>query len=397
MTIPKMLKAAVSTYGDKVWMRKKRAGLWHEYSWRDSYDRVRYFSLGLISLGFGPGQALCITSDSDPQWFWAEIAAQAAGGSVVGLNRGRPAEELKAVIRQFGVKFVAAQDREQVDKLLEIKGDVPSLLKVIYWNAKGVETYQDPLLASFDEVAELGRRLNASQSGMFEDKMARIKRADSAITQCGSIDGSVVHSTTLTHDNLLTAIEGFRSVDPFNTSDRWFSYILPEGTVEQVMGLTGSLTGGMCIDFPENQETAQQDLREVGSTIVCYPSAFWEGLAAMVKDRIEKTTFVKRTISKMAASVGSRMADAKFGGRKPGVFLKAAGALAEFAFFRPLKARIGLANTRCVYAFGAELTPMAFKEMANMGLNVRQLDVSGGIVMVRRRDGGAKVESVGKV
>jgi long-chain acyl-CoA synthetase len=225
--------------------------------------------------------------------------------------------------------------------------------------------------------------------------MAQIKRTDPAIIQCGSIDGSVVHFTTLTHDNLLTEINGFSSTDPFTTSDRWFSYILPEGTVEQVMGLAGSLTSGMCIDFPENQETAQQDLREVGSTIVCYPSAFWEGLAATVKDRIEKTTFVKRTISRMAASVGSRMADGKLDGRKPGVFLKAAGALAEFGFFRPLKARVGLANTRCVYAFGAELTPMAFKEMANMGLNARQLDVSGGRVDSRPTAPG-KADSDGK-
>ena len=397
MTVPIALKAASSSYGKKAWMRKKVSGLWHEYSWREGYDKVRHFSLGLTSLGFQPGQTLCIIGDSDPQWFWAEIAAQAAGGSALGLSRSRSAEELKAAIRQFGIKFVAVQDRELVDKLLEIKGDVPSLLKVIYWNARGIETDQDPLLVSFDKVAKTGRDLEASQSSAFDQRMSQIKPSDAAVIRCDSFDGSVVHFTTLTHETLFTAIEGLRSTDLFNAGDRWFSFILPEGTVEQAVGLAGSLVSGMCLDFPENRETAQQDLREIGSTVVCYPSAAWEALAATVKDRIEKTTLVKRTLSKMAAQVGSRRTDVRLDGRKPGLFLKAAGALADFGFYHPLKARIGLANTRRVYAFGSELTSGTLKALLDMGLYVRQLDVSGATVIVRNGRDGARSDSAARV
>ena len=380
-----MLKAATSAYGNKVWMRKKRSGLWHEYSWQDGYDRVKRFSLGLTSLGFERGQALCIIGDSDPQWFWAEIAAQAAGGSVIGFNCERPAGEMKAVVRQFGVKFVVVQGREQVEKLLEIKPDLPGLVKVIYWNAKGLEEYRDPVLATFDEVSELGQRLEASHSGVFEEGIAQRKGMDTAFVQCGSINSSEVQSTAFNHEHLVAASESFRSMDPLNSKDRWFSSILPEGTVEQVISLVGGIASGICLDYPENRDTAQQDLREVGPTLVCHPSPFWEGLVSTVDDRIAKTTFVKRVMFRAAAPVGSRLADARLDGRKTSLSLRAAGALTEFGFFRPLKARLGLANTRRVYAFGPELAPKTLKALLNMGLDVRDLDISRGTVVVRHQ------------
>ncbi len=396
MTLPGMLKTASSTFGKKPWMRKKVSGLWHEYSWHEGYDKVRHFSLGLTSLGFQPGDTLCIMGDSDAQWFWAEIAAQAAGGSALGLSCARSAGEIKAALRQFGVKFVAAQDREQVGKLLEIKGDVPSLLKVIYWNTRGIEVDLDPMLISFDKVAQAGQKLDASQSGGFEERLARIKPSDAAIIRCDSVDGSVVQSTTLTHEGILTAIEGLRSTDHFHVGDRWFSSSQAEGTAEQTLGLAGSLISGMCIEFPENPDTAQQDLREVGSSFVCYPSALWEAMVATVKDRVEKTTLLKRALAKLAGLVGSRRGDARLKGRKPGLFSRAAAALAEFTFYRPLKARIGLANTKRVYAFGTELTPGTLRALLDMGLDVRQLEVSGATVALRRGASGVQADAAGK-
>lgn len=396
MTLPVALKTASSTYGKKTWMRKKLSGLWHEYSWHESYDKVRHFSLGLTSLGFQPGQPLCIIGDSDPQWFWAEIAAQAAGGSALGVNRSLPAEELKVAILQFRIKLAVVQDRDVVDRLLEIKGELPSLTKIIYWNARGIETDQDPLLVSFDEVVKTGRNLESSQSGSLDESISRVKPSDTAVITVNSVDVSAVQPKTLTHEELFTAIEGLRSTESFKAGDRWFSFIMPEGIVEQAACLAGSLTSGMCVDFPESREMAQQDLREVGSTLVCYPSAAWETLAATVKDRIEKTTLAKRAVSKMVSMLGSKRADAKLDGRKPGPFLRAAVALADFAFYRPLKARIGLANIRHAYTFGTDLTAATLKALLDMGLDVRQLDISGAAVTARqsraRADSGGKPE-----
>ncbi len=383
-TLPGMLEACASTYAGRPWMRKKQSGLWREYSWGEGHETVRRFSLGLSSLGFQPGEMLGIIGESDPHWFWAEIAAQAAGGSALGLGATWPGPETAAAIRRFGVRFVAVADRQQVEKLLRIRDDVPSLLRVIYWNPRGIEADQEPWLASFDRVAETGRDPEASRATALDERIARIKASDTAFTHFVSADGSAADSSALTHEALLGAIEALRPTDPFDAADRWFSSTPAEGTVEQALALTGSLTSGMAVDFAENQHTAQQDLREVASTLVCYPSAVWEGMAATVRDRIEKTTPVKRAVARAAGWAGSRRAGHALDGRKPGPLWKIPGGLAELAYYRPLKARIGLANTRCVYSFGARLTPETLSLLLGMGLNVRQLDVTGETIRVRQ-------------
>lgn len=54
-TLPKLLKYNYEKYGDrKVAMRVKDKGLWQRYTWKDYYEKVKYFSLGLISLGLEP-------------------------------------------------------------------------------------------------------------------------------------------------------------------------------------------------------------------------------------------------------------------------------------------------------------------------------------------------------
>ena len=55
-TLPKLLKEKYEKYGDKkVAMRAKEFGIWHTYTWKDYYEKVKYFSLGLISLGLERG------------------------------------------------------------------------------------------------------------------------------------------------------------------------------------------------------------------------------------------------------------------------------------------------------------------------------------------------------
>jgi long-chain acyl-CoA synthetase len=388
-TLAQLLRSGASTRGDRVWMRKKKSGLWQEHSWRSGYERVRHFSLGLTAMGFEPGQALAIIGDNDPEWFWSELAAQAAGGFVAAMERSRPPEEIQAALRQFSVKLAAVQDRETVDKLLRMKGEVPSLSRIIYWNPKGIESDLDPMLASFESVAETGRGLDGARSGLFEDGLTRFRGSDPALVRCGPIGGPAVQSVKFTHDTILAAVEPFTAGGHFTAKDSWLSFVPPSSLVEQVMGLAGSLASGMCLDIAESRDTAQADLREVGSTLVCYPAALWETLAATVKERIEKTTFMKRVASKMAAPAGSRMAQGRLGGHKPGPLWRTAGAVAEFGFYHPLKARIGLANARHVYSFGAELTRATLDLWHGMGLDLTQLEVTdSGVTMRKTPEGG---------
>ena len=78
LTLPQMLLRNCERYGDEIAWRQKEFGIWYEYTWRDIFEQVKYFSLGLISLDFQAGDKISIIGDNDRHWFWAELAAQAA-------------------------------------------------------------------------------------------------------------------------------------------------------------------------------------------------------------------------------------------------------------------------------------------------------------------------------
>ena len=380
-TLPKLLKANSSKWGDRIWMRKKRSGLWREYTWAEGYRKVKNLTLALVESGFEPGDRLCIVGDSDPEWFWTEIAAQAAGGVAVGFGVDQSSEELQRIARDQDVKIIFARDQEQIDRVLEMKANLPGLTKLVYWDGKGMRHYADPILGAFDEIVEMGRSRGTTHPELFEDRLMKVNGRDPAFVHCGRGNGFGDRTTTLTHSDLLAGSRTFCAVDPIAISDEWFSSVMPEGTIEQVVGLVGSLTCGMTMNFPENFYTAQQDIRELGPSLVFYPANMWESLAGSVQDRIKKTTVTKRAIFDLFASTGEKLAEKKLKGERPGAALWLRGALAERVLFRPLRARLGLANTRRAYSSGKILSPVTLETLLGLGLDFRQLYVSGGMLV----------------
>src|SRR3989304_10159261 len=152
-TLPKNLIAAWQKSGNKkIAMRQKEMGIWRSYTWQDSCQQVRQLSLGLMRLGMGRGDKGCIIGENDPQYFWAQLAIQSAGGVAVGIFTDSSPLEIKYIVDHSDSICVFAKDQEQCDKLLEIKDQLPRVIRVVYWEEKGLWNYQEPWLISFRDL-----------------------------------------------------------------------------------------------------------------------------------------------------------------------------------------------------------------------------------------------------
>jgi AMP-binding enzyme len=160
-TQPAVLAANVARFGARVAMRRKQYGIWQEWSWDGYAAHVRRVALGLVSLGFRRGDKLVILGDNDPEWYWAELAAQSLGGVAVGVFVDCLADEVAYYLTHAGAGFVIARDQEQVDKLLAIRDRVPDLRKIVFWDPKGLWACSDPLLMSFEVLEAEGNTLES--------------------------------------------------------------------------------------------------------------------------------------------------------------------------------------------------------------------------------------------
>ena len=62
------------------------------------------------------------------------------------------ASELVFPIQNAEIRFAIAEDQEQVDKLLEILPQCPSLARIFYDDARGMRHYSQPQLASYEKL-----------------------------------------------------------------------------------------------------------------------------------------------------------------------------------------------------------------------------------------------------
>jgi len=374
-TLPKNLIAGYQKYGDhKIAMRQKDLGIWRSFSWQHSYQQVRQLSLGLLELGLQRGDKVCIIGDNDPQYFWAQLAIQAAGGVAVGIFTDSAPPEIQYVVEHSDAVFVFAKDQEQCDKLLDIRAQVPQVQRVIYWDAKGLWSYDDPWLTSFEAVQALGRALDEAQPDCFDRAVAQGRGDDLAIFCYTSGTTGLPKGAMISHGNLIAGSDNAQQADPRLETDEYVSFLPPAWITENTLGLTVHLRTGMVVNFPESPATVQENIRETTPHVMLFSARLWEGMMALVQVKIAETSWINRALYRAFIPIGYRVASRRYEERQPvGLTWRLLHALGEFALFHPLRDKLGLTRVKSAYSSGAALNPDVIRFFRAIGVNIKQL------------------------
>jgi len=398
-TLPQYFVEKVHQYDEKkVAVRQKEFGIWREYSWQESYENVRDFGLGLIALGIERGDKVCTVGDNDRQYVWGYLALQAVGGVQVGLYTDAIASEMAYIASHSDSTFAFAKDQEQCDKMLEIREQTPQIKRVIYWDDKGLWDYDDPWLISFADVQTLGRELAAKEPSRFETELNIGGAEDTAVLCYTSGTTGLPKGVMLSHHNLLENTRMFNDIDPRNDDDNHVS-ILPLGWIgEHALGIAPHVYTGVILNFPEEPETARENIREIAPEGILYNSRLWESLVGMVQVQIIESTWLNRKLYDTFLPIGYKVADHTLRGEAIGLGLKAAYQLGDLAVFAPLRNQLGLSHIRTAYTSGSSLSPDVIRFFHAIGVNLKQVygstEATGGLTI--HRDGDIKFASVGK-
>jgi len=350
----------------------KEFGVWHRYSWEDYYHNVKYFSLGLISLGLEKGDVVCIIGDNEPEWFWGEFAVQAAGGTATGIFVDSIPSEVKYIAEHSDAKYAIVNDQEQTDKFLEIKDELPLLRKVIYWDPKGLRNYDAPNLISFAEVVELGKEYEEKHPGLFEQNIETGKGSDTAFIYYTSGTTGLPKGAVLTHQALINTARGFVSRYPLSENDDLISNFPAAWVGDSFFATIPHLLTGARLNFPEEPETVAEDTREVGPNFVIYGPRQWEGLVSEIQVKMMDAHPVKRFFYHLFLPVGHKIADLGFQNKKPSLFWRALHRIAYFLLFRALKDRLGLSKVRFAVTGSSVLSLDTFRLIHAIGIELRQ-------------------------
>ena len=396
-TLPQYLQQSAHKYGNtRVAMRKKQLGIWREFSWMESYMRVRHLALGLQQLGLQHGDKVCIIGDNDPQYFWAQLAAQSCGGIAVGIFTDSAPNEIQYVAQHSDAVIVFAKDQEQCDKMLSIRANVPAIRRVIYWEDRGLWNYRDNWLMSFESLIKEGREIDLREPTKYDERVAQGNADDLAIFCYTSGTTGAPKGAMLAHKNLISGAVTSTSVDPRFDTDEYLSFLPPAWITENVLGLAIHVMNGMVINFPEEPETVQDNIREISPHALLFSSRLWESLVSMVQARIADTSWVNRALYNAFMPIGYRVADLRFGKGNVPIVWKFLNWLGEVAIFAALRDKLGLSRMKSAYSSGAALSPDVVRFFRAIGVSIRNLFGSTeGIIHTLHVGNDVKFETVG--
>lgn len=387
-TFPKLLVRQYEKAPDRVAMRKKEFGIWKEFTWRDTYANTQYLCLYFMSLGLRRGDKVAIIGENEPEWFWAEFAAQAAGGILVGIYTDMVPGQVEFMFTHSDASIAVANDQEQIDKFLEIKERLPNLKKIIYWDPRGLRHYNDPLLISYRQAIASGKAYGRKHPAAFETSLEKGTGDDIAACYYTSGTSGAPKAGMVSHRALISSGRSFLNYNHLTPSDNLFSYLPAAWIGEGMFGTSAHLVGGVVLNFAEEPETVQQDIREIGPQVVSYGPRQWEDLARTIQVKIREAAFLNRFLYRLFLKVGYKRGELAEKGRTPKGWTRVLITLADLIVFHPLRENFGLKNCRIATTGSSAMSVDTFRFWSALGVRLKQVygSTEAGFVAGHRTD-----------
>ncbi|MFH1954829.1 MAG: long-chain fatty acid--CoA ligase [Pseudomonadota bacterium] len=369
-TTPSTFSKTVKKYGDRVAMRKKEYGLWHDISWNEFYRRAKYVGSALISLGLKKGDCVSIIGDNCPEWVTIDLGVQCAGGVAVGVYSTNAWPQVEYVISDSESKFFFVENEEQLDKWLNFRDNVPKLQKVIVWDLEGLRHFEDPMVMTFDDILELGRQVAEKEPDLFESRMEEITPEDLSVLIYTSGTTGPPKGAMLTHKNVTWMGEAICIDNPVYDTDEVMSFLPLCHIFERLFSVFAQITHGYTVNFIENLDTVTDNMREISPTVGYAVPRIWEKYLSAVYIRMSDATWFKKLLFGIALKIGKTRATLKMNFKPVPFYLEALYQIAHFGVFRKLKERLGFDRLRVAYSGAAPISPDVLHFFQSIGVNL---------------------------
>ncbi|MBA4393193.1 MAG: long-chain fatty acid--CoA ligase, partial [Desulfobacca sp.] len=275
-TLPKALINMVQKKSHQVALRKKDLGIWHDISWSDYLENVKYVTLGLNALGVKPGDHVAIIGENRPEWLYSALGVMSAGGTFVGVYTTNPAPECAYVVGHSNSVIYICEDEEQLDKALVFRDQTPHLKKMIVWEMEGLKHFKDPMFMSFDDLLDSGKTIDREQPGLFDQLVAQGKPEDIAGIIYTSGTTGPPKGAMISQECYVWVGQQANTVTQAQPDDESISFLPLNHVYEQIFDLMIHLTVGHIVNFTENTDTVMADMRDVSPTIFHAVPRIWE-------------------------------------------------------------------------------------------------------------------------
>ncbi len=362
-TLNELYYGAIDRFSDRpVAMRAKSGGSWIDLSYRDLQERVEAASMGLLEMGLTAGDRVALLSENRPEWAIMDYACLTARCADVPVYPTLPAAQVAYILSDSGASAICVSSREQLDKILEIRDQLPSLRHIIAFDRDAT----GPGVISFEELLTKGREARDRYPDHRAEAL-RVTPDDLATLIYTSGTTGKPKGVMLTHGNLTSNVVAGLEVLALREDDQCLSFLPLSHIFERMAGHYVMMEAGVIINYAESIEQVSPNMIELGPTVVLSVPRLYEKIYARVLENALSGSKVKQKIFFWAKATAERWADYVLAGEPVPTVLGLKKALADKLVFSKLRARTG-GQLRFFASGGAPLSPEIAKFFYAAGL-----------------------------
>jgi long-chain acyl-CoA synthetase len=346
-TLADLLPLSAKRYGNAVAVRYKEDGKWVDRSFDQVLEVARSLSLGLIDLGVAKGDKVSILANTRPEWTYFDFAALSAGAVVVPIYQTNSPEECQYVLENSDAKVVVVEDDEQMEKIREIRDQLPLLEHVVRMTGSS----EDAL--SLDDLAARGAARDASE---WEARWQSVTKEDICTFIYTSGTTGPPKGCIISHGNYRAMLDMVNKTSVIEPGDVTYLY-LPLAHSFALLIQFGSYDLGTTIAYWERDpQKILPNLGELKPTYFPSVPRIFEKIYTAASSGMEKAGGVKKAIFNWSIKVGEKARATERSGRKPGFLLRKQYEFADKQVLSKIRGLFG-GNLRLAVSGAAPISP----------------------------------------
>ena len=366
LTLPQMLREHAVRSPARVAVRQKDFGIWNPVSWKAYFDRAADAGHGFRALGLGDGGHVAVLSENRVEWVLAQLGAGLVGAVTIGVYPTSPANEVAYVLEHSDAEIIVCEDQEQVDKVIEVRAQLPLLKRIVVVETKGMRNYPADLVVSFAELEENGAAHRKANPELVDNALAQQSLSDIALIIYTSGSTGKPKGAMLSYGNIRAQAIAITERLALDSGATHLSYLPLCHVAEQMTTLMAPVYLGSQINFGESIRTVQEDLREVVPNMFLGVPRIWEKLHSSIHIRMLETGGFRRRLFEWAYRACEPLAEKPRSKRSMGEKLRYG--VAYLLVFRALQNYIGLRRARVAMTGAAPISPKIVRFFRTIGV-----------------------------
>ncbi len=359
------LASQAAYYGDREALRYWENGQLCSLSWRVFYEEIQKIANALLHYQVGVQENIGIFAPNSPQWTMVDMAAAHIRACAVPIYATNTADQAAYIINNAGIKILFVGEKEQYEKVAQIRQECPELQLVVLFNEALLKEGGASVctLSQFIAVPQ-GKIYEAELKERFDQR--NLQDFYTIIYTSGTtgnpkgvlIDYENVAYQFINHDDRLAVVEGNVSMSFLPLSHvyerMWVAYVFHKGVIN-------------C--YLDDTNRVAEALKEVKPHYMCVVPRLLEKIYTKIYENVGKQSLVKRIIFAAATRIAKIQLGRTKKGKYPSFVLKKFYNVADKLVFQKLKAALG-GNIQMIPCGGALLEPSIGRFFRAIGVNV---------------------------